>query len=408
MSTLPSSSSRPAAQAASRHAAWGVGLAGLLSLALAMGVGRFAFTPLLPLMVRAGQLDVGMGGWLAAANHAGYLLGALTAARLALAPQRLGLLGLAIMALGTAAMGLAGTGPLWLGLRFVAGVASAWVMVSTSAWCLARLAQLGWPAGAGVVYAGVGVGIACAGLLCWQVPASPAALWLQLGIGSLAGLGVVAALVPRASLQGAAAVAAVEPHRGAGLPRGLVLCYGVLGFGYVVPATFLPALARSVVDDPAVFGAAWPVFGLAAALSTLWAALALHRVARRRVLAGSHLLMAVGCLLPVLHLSVSTVMVAALLVGGTFMVASLAGLQEAHALAAGRPPARAMGRMTTAFAVGQLAGPALSAALLRPAGPSPAFSGLFIALAVAAGALGLSAVWLARPPSSSSSASFHS
>jgi hypothetical protein len=48
-----------------------------------MGIGRFAFTPLLPLMARDGQLDLAAGGWLAAANYAGYLPGALTASRAA-------------------------------------------------------------------------------------------------------------------------------------------------------------------------------------------------------------------------------------------------------------------------------------------------------------------------------------
>ena len=46
----------------------------------------------------------------------------------------------------------------------------------------------------------------------------------------------------------------------------------MLGFGYILPATFLPVLAREVVDDPQVFGLAWPVFGIAAALSTFAAA----------------------------------------------------------------------------------------------------------------------------------------
>ena len=50
-----------------------------------------------------------------------------------------------------------------------------------------------------------------------------------------------------------------------------------MGFGYILPATFLPVLARSVVDDPRVFGLAWPVFGATAALSTLLAARLLQR-----------------------------------------------------------------------------------------------------------------------------------
>ena len=57
--------------------AWALGLAGLLSLAVAMGIGRFAFTPLLPLMQEEG-LALADGGRLASSNYAGYLHGALS------------------------------------------------------------------------------------------------------------------------------------------------------------------------------------------------------------------------------------------------------------------------------------------------------------------------------------------
>lgn len=364
--------------------------AGLLALAMAMGIGRFAFTPMLPLMIRAGSADVAAGGWLAAANYAGYLLGALSTARIPLSPQRVALLALAAIGLATAAMGWTDSLALWLLLRFVAGVASAWALVSTSVWCLAWLARFDRPAGPGLLYAGVGAGIALAGLYCWHAGAAgvaPDALWLQLGALALVGLLAVAALMPRGAVTQASASAA-----SGGVPWGLVICYGILGFGYILPATFLPVLARAVVDDPAVFGAAWPVFGAAAALSTLLASVVLARVARRHVLAGSHVLMALGCLLPVLHLSALTVLLAALLVGGTFMVATMAGMQEARARTAG-DPTRALGRMTAAFAIGQMAGPMLSSAL---SGSAQGFGGLFIALAVGAAALVGSAWWLLR------------
>jgi predicted MFS family arabinose efflux permease len=373
----------------------------MLALAIAMGIGRFAFTPMLPLMIRAGSVDVAAGGWLAAANYAGYLLGALTTARVPLTPQRIGLLSLAVIVLSTAAMGWTDSVAIWLLLRFVAGVASAWALVSTSVWCLGWLARLDRPAGAGVLYAGVGVGIALAGLYCWRAGVAgvvPEGLWMQLGALALVGLVVVAMLMPReAAGHGAAASpssAAPTSSPGA-IPWGLVLSYGVLGFGYILPATFLPVLARAVVDDPSVFGAAWPVFGTAAALSTVFAGAALVRVPRRHVLAGSHVLMALGCLLPVLHLSAVTVLLAALLVGGTFMVATMAGMQEAKASSAG-DPTRMLGRMTAAFAIGQMAGPVLSSAL---SGKAEGFGGLFIALAVGAAALLVSAAWLARKPS---------
>jgi predicted MFS family arabinose efflux permease len=374
--------------------------AGLLVLAVAMGVGRFAFTPMLPLMIRAGGLDVANAGWLASANYAGYLLGALTTSRLALPPHRIGLLALGAIVLSTAAMGLTQSLPVWLLLRFVAGAASAWALVSTSVWCLGWLGRLERPAGAGLLYAGVGLGIAIAGLYCWRAGAAgaePEALWLQLGGLAQAGLVAAALLMPREAPDSAGAPQARSAGpAAAATPWGLIICYGMLGFGYILPATFLPVLARAVVDDPSVFGAAWPVFGAAAALSTAFAGMVLDRVSRRRVLAGSLLLMAAGCLLPVIHLSALTVLAAAVLVGGTFMVATMAGIQAAKGATAG-DPTRALGLMTAAFAIGQMAGPILSSML---SGHAQGFGGLFLALASGAAALLASAAWLffSNPP----------
>src|SRR6059058_3597568 len=103
-----------------------VTVAGILSLAVAMGIGRFAFTPLLPLMIQAGQLDVPAGGWIAAANYAGYLAGALTAPRLHWSAVRLGMVALVMTAVLTAAMALPLPAWCWGALRFAAGVCSAW------------------------------------------------------------------------------------------------------------------------------------------------------------------------------------------------------------------------------------------------------------------------------------------
>jgi len=398
MSNHPNNSGNPASsRPVAGHTSFiAVCAAGALALAIAMGIGRFAFTPMLPLMVREGSVDLASGGWLAAANYAGYLLGAVTAARMALTPQRLGLVALGTIALTTAAMGwTASVGP-WLLLRFVAGVASAWALVSTSVWGLAWLARFERPAGAGMLYAGVGSGIALAGLWCWQAGVAGVradTLWLQLGGLALLLGGAVAVWMPRTTpVSPAAASAPAEAGTGRA-DWSLVICYGVLGFGYILPATFLPVLARAVLDDPAVFGAAWPVFGAAAALSTWLASVLLRGVGRLRLLALCHLLMAIGCLLPVLHLSASSVLAAALLVGGTFMVATMAGMQEARARASHNPTA-ALGRMTAAFAIGQMAGPMLSSLLSTRS--AHGFTGLFIALAVGALALLASAAWLWR------------
>ena len=172
---------------------------------------------------------------------------------------------------------------------------------------------------------------------------------------------------------------------------GVVVCYGVLGFGYILPATFLPALAREVVDDPQLFGLAWPVFGVAAALSTIATAGLFGRANRLRVWAVAHLLMAAGVILPSVWLAPVTIAIAALLVGSTFMVVMMIAMQEAQARAPERPAAL-LGLMTAAFALGQLAGPVVSGALdLLPIGHRTA---LDYALQLAAFALAVSAAYL--------------
>lgn len=57
-----------------------IALSGLLALAIAMGIGRFAFTPLLPMMLHDGVVDLHDASWLATANYLGYWLGALACA----------------------------------------------------------------------------------------------------------------------------------------------------------------------------------------------------------------------------------------------------------------------------------------------------------------------------------------
>jgi MFS family permease len=372
-------------------------LAGALSLAIAMGIGRFAFTPMLPLMIRDGQLDVAAGGWLAAANYAGYLAGGLSAARLRCSSTRLSAAALVLTAVLTAAMALSQTLWWWMGLRFAAGVCSAWAFVATSVWCLGALVARGRPAEGGNLYSGVGFGIAAAGLYCLAGAAADQtanALWLQLGLLALLLFLPIAVVLRQIGNEAAPALARSGggPARGS---AGLVVCYGVMGFGYILPATFLPVLARSLIQDPRWFGLAWPLFGLTAAASTLVAGRLMRHASRLRVWAISHLLMGIGVVLPSLWLTGLTVGLSALLVGGTFMVATVAGIQEIRGRAVGDPTAL-VSRMTTAFAIGQIAGPVVSSLLLHL--PAFAANGLNLALQAAAAVLALSTLWLWRQP----------
>jgi MFS family permease len=363
-----------------------------------MGIGRFAFTPLFPLMVRDGLLDSHAGAMLAAANYLGYLAGALVAARIRIKPALLLALGLAGTVVITAAVGWTGSVFLWNVLRFLAGVMSAWTLVATSAWGLGWLAALQRPDLAGVQFSGVGIGIAAAGLFCLLLGAALPSPQLWIG---LAALGALASILPlmlsrRLPAPPAPAVVAAPAAAGATAPQatvGLIVCYTLFGFGYILPATYLPALARQLVDDPHVFGLAWPIFGAAAAVSTVLVSWKLAKAKRLNVWAASHVLMAVGVLLPAVWTSLASVTLAALLVGGTFMVITMTGMQEARARAEGQAT-RVLGRMTAGFALGQLAGPLVSAGIARLTSTDTA--ALRLALVLSALGLLASAAWLWR------------
>jgi hypothetical protein len=234
------------------------------------------------------------------------------------------------------------------------------VLVGVSAWALTQL-----PAGraAGWVYAGVGIGMAAAGLVAMVVAQAGARAtlgWLSLGVLAA---GVWVATRARFAGPGSAAAAPSAQPACAPPPRAatrwlLIACYGGFGFGYIIPATFLPALARQQAADPAVFGWAWPLFGLAAAVSTPVASRLLARgLAPRRLWALSQLPMALGVLLPVFSTHLAVLALCAVCVGGSFMVVTMAGLQEARRVAGAAGSPRLMAAMTAAFGLGQLLGP---------------------------------------------------
>lgn len=154
-----------AAQAASQTAGpWAVAMAGFVSVALAMGIGRFAFTPLLPMMLHDGTVTLAEGGALATLNYIGYLLGALLCLFIRPDPARMVRVSLVLTVLLTLAMALPGGMPTWLVWRTIAGVVSALVMVYATAWCMQRLDELGHPTLGGLMFCGPGVGIVVTGL----------------------------------------------------------------------------------------------------------------------------------------------------------------------------------------------------------------------------------------------------
>lgn len=332
-------------------------LIGSLGLASAMGIGRFAFTPMLPLLQREAGLALDDGGWLAFANYAGYLVGALLCFAFdprAGASARAGLAAVAACTLGAA---LAEAFAVLLALRFLAGVASALALVGVAAWALAGLAAREREDASGWVFGGVGLGIVAAGLVALVADGSRAPTahaWLAMG--GLAAFVAFLAWRPLGMTAGRPDVARRQPTPLGRAGWCMVFCYGAFGFGYIVPSTFLPAVGRSTFAESSLMAWTWPLFGLAAAASTAASARMFQRTSPAKVWALSQFIMAFGVILPVVVASPWSILVCAACVGGTFMVVTMAGLQQAR-IVAGAGASRLMAAMTAAFALGQLAGP---------------------------------------------------
>jgi predicted MFS family arabinose efflux permease len=365
-------------------------LGGLLVLAAAMGVGRFVFTPILPHMTEALGLTKAQAGWIASANYVGYLAGALAASHSRLSRQAHRWLGVALAVSGvtTLAMGLAAGMIPFLALRAVGGVASAFVLVYASALVLRRLADAKQTHLGAVYFAGVGIGVAGSAVLVSALVALGfdwRGLWIGSGVAALAASAIAIVLMPLRPLPPTAAAPAAAP--GKGLPQ-LLAAYGLFGFGYIITATFLVAIARDAPAARPLEPYVWLIVGLAAAPSiAVWNAIA-GKLRLGPAFALACVLEAIGVAASVLAPNVWGAGLAALLVGGTYMGITALGLQGARTRA--RDPAKALGLMTAGFGLGQIAGPVFAGQVAQVTGS------LTVPSLVAAGALLVSAALTVR------------
>ena len=346
---------------------WAHVLRAAAALAAAMGVGRFVYTPILPLMHAQAGLTASAGADLATANYVGYLAGALAGILLPALVRSSAVLrcSLVVLIASLAAMPSTHAVPVWFLLRLLAGTASALVFVIAVSSLLSRLREHpahlpGWGFG------GVGAGIAMSGVLVlilrsvadWQ-----AAWW---SAAALAALLSAAAWTLRPEPSPAPADDAVGRQEQARRPRThrwfgwLLASYTLEGVGYIIAGTFLVAAIEQ--SSPGWIGSgAWVLVGLAAVPSAaLWAWLG-RRWSRPDLLAAALLVQAVGIALPALVGGVTAALVSAALFGGTFIGVSTLALATGAQL--GFP--RSVALLTAGYSVGQILGPLVVTPLLH-------------------------------------------
>jgi predicted MFS family arabinose efflux permease len=314
-------------------------------------------------------LDVRAAGGLATVNYGGYLLGALLCMLVTGSTWRVWLFrGSLLLSVGTtAAMGLTDIVAIWWVLRFLAGIASAGVMVLGSAIALDHLTQSGSGGWRGVIFSGVGAGIVLSGsvvlALDWLLDAR--GLWLAAALVCLP-LAAASWRWLRASLHDSQQQATkpslrAPPAMPPFLPW-LAAAYFSVGLGYIVSGTFLVAIVQNNIDSSAAGTTTWIVVGLAAAASTLvWPVLAAS-MGTVRALVAAHMIQALGIILPALSPSLGAAYLGALLFGGTFMGIVALTMSLGQQLAP-QQSTHVLGLLTAAYGTGQMIGPLLAGIL---------------------------------------------
>jgi hypothetical protein len=396
----------PAADPPSRPLALALG--GLVALAVAMGIGRFAFTPLLPMMLAERSVTLAGASLLASANYFGYLVGALACTFQPWIARRVGwaagvngprLVRVGLVATTLLTLGMALQLPLlWPALRFAAGVASAVVFLYTSGWCLEQLARRGVPAMGALIYVGPGGGIVASGLAASglvAIDAPAAAGWLTFGVlAALLSASVWTVFDTRGGIAappvgaGAAASTAPAGTLGAAGMSVLTLAYGLAGIGYIITATFLPVIARQALPGSPWLDLFWPLFGAGVMLGAVLASRLPAGGDLRLRLAGCYVVQAIGVAASLVSPTLAGFAVGSLLLGLPFTAITFFAMQEVRRVR----PAQAtstMGLLTAMYGLGQIAGPPLAAWMV--ARSASAAQGFALSLWIACGLLVLGA-----------------
>ena len=329
-----------------------------------MGISRFGFTPIIPLM----QRDIGVTEWdtavMASANYLGYLIGAYISQRRWVRSHLKSWLGGGIggSIILLLAMPFTLNDLLWSLLRLLSGFLSAILFVAASSITLGQ-GRSGW---AGYLYSGVGIGIAFTGIF---VPIFDAAggwttSWQGLALGGSV-FGIIAwyslsKVTPEAKdpEQLQASRCFVKDYQW----YFLLISYGLEGIGYIITATFIVQMIKAMPESSHIANQSWVLIGLAAVPSTyLWAQIA-KRINIKASLMLAFGMQALGILLPIILPNQLSTLTGGALFGGTFMGITSLSVTLAYQL---QPKAQmqAVGELTTIYALGQIIGPIAAAYL---------------------------------------------
>jgi predicted MFS family arabinose efflux permease len=338
-----------------------VTLAGLCANLVGIGLARFAYAPLIPALIAAGWLRPAEAAYLGAANLAGYLAGALLARRMTARLSVATVLRL-MMLLATAAF-FACAFPLSLlwftAWRFAAGLAGGALMVLAAPTVLTHVPSSRRGMVGGIVFTGVGLGIAASGLV---VP-----LFLRLGLtATWCGLGLLSLVLTLAAWGGwpaetplaaspPAARHVARPKSGRAL-KALYAEYALNAVGLVPHMVFLvDFVARGLGRGIAAGAEDWIVYGIGAIVGPVLAGRLADAIGFGPALRVAYVVEALAVAVLAATTGTAMLVVSSLIVGAFTPGIVPLVLGRVHELAHPRDHKAGWSIATTAFALGQAA-----------------------------------------------------
>ncbi|TXI04636.1 MAG: YbfB/YjiJ family MFS transporter [Rhizobium sp.] len=265
---------------------WFATIAGLSGSFVAIGLARFAYTPLLPSLIEQHWFTASDAVTLGAANFAGYLAGALlgrpVAASISNRSSLRLFMAIATLAFFACAFPLSAT---WFFVwRFLSGLAGGAIMVLVATTILPHIPARRTGFASGMIFLGLGLGIAASGTVVPEL--------LLIGLKEAwIGLGVLSLLLTAVSWFGwpdtephtASASKQARPHGSARMPL-LVLYsqYAANALGLVPTMILLVDYIVRGLNGSAQLGAAyWILYGLAAVAGPVLCGFAADRIGFR-------------------------------------------------------------------------------------------------------------------------------
>jgi MFS family permease len=254
---------------------WRATLSGLCANLVGVGLARFAYTPIIPVLIAAQWFAPSQAAYLGAANLAGYLAGALLARPLAAR--------LAAVAVLRAMMLLTAW---FFGWRFAAGFGGGALMVVAAPAIVSHVPASQRGIVSGAIFAGVGLGIAASGtLVALLLRRGLVETWYSLGILALLLTAVAWGGWPRGPVAPASGEVKARGVRAGATLGALCAEYGLSAVGLVPHMVFLvDFIARGRGLGIELGARYWVLFGVSAIAGPVLLGFAADRIGFRLML----------------------------------------------------------------------------------------------------------------------------